>query len=355
MELKFEKMNKELENSVFIKTLQGKATDRPPVWFMRQAGRVLPSYMKMREKYSFRELMEDPVLAAEVTLLPIYDLGVDAAILFSDILVIPEAMGMKLQWTDHGPRFTNPLKDSSDPVSELVADPSRLDHIYAAIDEIIKTRPADIPLIGFCGAPFTTLCYMVQGLGSSHTFPAAIEFLYRNKKTTLKLIDAITELSIEYALTQVKHGISAFQLFETHAGLIPSDVYFEMIMPAVRKISNAVRETGTPVIFLPKGLGAGIQHVTFEDADFISIDWQTSLFEARKLVDPRVGIQGNLDPRLLLADKNTIIETLEKYTPFAKEESKWIFNLGHGLIPEISFENTKLAVDWIKQNDWKRS
>lgn len=342
-----------LESSIFIKTLKGEKTERPPVWFMRQAGRVLPSYMKLREKYSFRELMEDPALAAEVTLLPVYDLGVDAAILFSDILVIPEAMGMNLLWTDHGPRFTNPLKDIENPLSELKANPSKLEHIYAAIDEIIRTRPEGIPLIGFCGAPFTTLCYMVQGLSSSHNFPAAVEFLYRNKKMTIKLLDAIAELSIEYALNQVKHGISAFQLFETHAGLIPSDVYFEVVMPAVRKISAAVRAAGVPVIFLPKGIGAGLQHITFEDADFVSIDWQTPLTEARQMLDKRVGVQGNLDPRLLLADKDSIIAELEKYTDFAKKEDKWIFNLGHGLIPEISFENTKLVIDWIKQNDWK--
>lgn len=343
-----------MTNSLFIKTLKGEKTERPPVWFMRQAGRVLPSYLEMRKQYSFKELMRSPELAAKVTLLPVYDLGVDAAILFSDILVIPEALGMKLNFTDSGPRFEKALKDVSDPMASLKADASKLEYIYDVIDEIQKTKPANIPLIGFCGSPFTTLCYMVQGLGSNHTFPDAVALLYKNKVMANKLLSAITELSIEYALNQVKHGISVFQLFETHAGLIPSELYFEMIMPFVRKISKAVMEAGCPVIFLPKGLGSGIKHIKPEDTNYLSIDWQTPIEEARELVHPEIGIQGNLDPRLLLADQATIIEKLEKYIPFGEKNQNWIFNVGHGFIPGIPVENAKLVVDWIKQTDWRR-
>ena len=227
-------------------------------------------------------------------------------------------------------------------------------YIYAAIDEIIRTKPADIPLIGFCGAPFTTLCYMVQGLSSNHTFPEAVNLLYKERKVTNKLLAAITELSVEYALNQVKHGISAFQIFETHAGLIPADLYLEVMVPYVRQIAQAVREEGCPVIFLPKGLGYGIKNIRPEEADFLSIDWQMSLREARALVDPEIGLQGNLDPRLLFADKVTILETLEKYIDFGSKEQKWIFNLGHGFVPGIPFEHAKLVVDWIKQTNWER-
>jgi uroporphyrinogen decarboxylase len=344
-----------LKDSPFIKVLKGEKTDRPPVWFMRQAGRVLPSYLEMRKQHSFEELMHSNELAAEVTLLPIHDLGVDAAILFSDILVIPEALGMELKFTDSGPRFANPLKDFDDPHAQLKPDASKLEYIYGTIDEIIKTRPQDIPLIGFCGAPFTTLCYMVQGLGTNHTFPDAVNLLYKDQEMAHKLLNSITELSIEYAKNQVKHGISAFQIFETHAGLIPSKVYFEMIMPYVRKISKAVMETGTPVIFLPKGMGTGIKHIKPEDTDFLSIDWQTPIDEARELVHPEIGLQGNLDPRLLMGNKETILKTLESYVEFGSKNQKWIFNLGHGFIPGIPFENAKLVVDWIKETNWKRS
>lgn len=344
-----------MADSIFIKTLKGEKTQRPPVWFMRQAGRVLPSYLKMREQYSFEELMCSPQLAAKVTLMPVHDLGVDAAILFTDILVIPAALGMNLTFTDSGPRFEKALKEMSNPMSMIKPDASKLEYIYDVIDEVIKTRPSGIPLIGFCGAPFTTLCYMVQGLSTNHTFPDAVALLYKNKAMAHKLLATITELSIEYALNQVKHGISAFQIFETHAGLIPSDLYFEMIMPYVRKISAAVSKTGCPVIFLPKGLGTGIMHINPEDTDFLSIDWQTPIEEARRLINPEIGIQGNLDPRLLLADKDTILEALEKYVSFGTKHQNWIFNLGHGFIPGIPFENAKLVVDWVKQTNWKRS
>lgn len=342
-------------NSIFTQTLKGEKTGRPPVWFMRQAGRVLPSYLKLREQYSFSELMASPELAAKVTLLPVHDLGVDAAILFSDILVIPEALGMTLNFTDSGPKFGKALKDISDPLSILSPDASKLEYIYMAIDEVNRTKPENTPLIGFCGAPFTTLCYMVQGLSSNHTFPEAVSLLYKEKGLATKLLTLITELSIEYAVNQVKHGISAFQIFETHAGLIPSDLYFEMIMPHVRKISAAVMAAGCPVIFLPKGLGTGVANIQPEDANFLSIDWQTPIEVARKLVHRDIGLQGNLDPRLLLADQATISATLEKYVSFGSENQDWIFNLGHGFIPGIPFENAKMVVDWIKQTNWKRN
>lgn len=344
-----------MSESIFVETLKGKKTERPPVWFMRQAGRVLPNYLKLRKEYSFSELMHSPELAAKVTLMPIDDLGVDAAILFSDILVIPVALGMHLNFTDSGPRFDKALKDMGDPLRYLAPDPSKLDYIYKAVDEIVKTKHAATPLIGFCGAPFTTLCYMIQGLNSNHTFPDAVAMLYKEKALAHKLLDMITELSVEYAISQVKHGILAFQIFETHAGLIPSELYFEMIMPYVRKISSAVMQAGCPLIFFPKGLGTGVAHIKPEDADFLSIDWQTPIEEARKMVHPEIGLQGNLDPRLLLAGKNTIRETLEKYVSFGSENYKWIFNLGHGFIADIPYENAKFVVDWIKQTNWKRN
>jgi uroporphyrinogen decarboxylase len=344
-----------MAENIFIKTLKGEETHRPPVWFMRQAGRVLPGYLKMRKQYSFEELMHSPELAAKVTLMPVYDLQVDAAILFSDILVIPVALGMNLTFTDSGPRFQKALKEYSDPAGTLSPDASKLDYIYAVIDEILNTRPIGLPLIGFCGAPFTTLCYMMQGLGTNHTFPDAVALLYQNKAMAHKLLSMITELSIVYALNQVKHGVTAFQLFDTHAGLLPSQLYFDMIMPYVRKITAAVKGAGCPVLFFPKGLGTGIMHIRPEDTDFLSIDWQTPIEEARSLVNPEIGLQGNLDPRLLLADKATIIETLEKYIPFGSKNQNWIFNLGHGFIPGVPYENAQLVVDRIKQTKWERS
>lgn len=343
-----------MTDNIFIDTLKGIKRERPPVWFMRQAGRIIPEYMKLREKYSFHELLYTPELAADVTLQPIRSLGVDAAILFSDILVIPEALGMKLVFTDHGPRFETPLREIKNPVASLDPNPEKLKPVYQTIDAVMARKSADTPLIGFCGSPLTTLFYMVQGISSDHQFPAAVDLLYRDPETAGKLLEMVTDLSIVYALSQVKHGISAFQLFETHAGLIPYPMYHERVMPHVRRILNAIRNTGTPVIFFPKGLGHGMRALKGEPIDFVSVDWQMSLEDAFEMVGPKIGVQGNLDPRILTTDQATIKKELEKYLPFGSREHKWIFNLGHGVLPNIPFENMKFVVDWIKTADWKR-
>ena len=341
-------------NSILLKTLRGEKTERPPVWFMRQAGRVLPSYMKIKENCTFWQMMQNPEIAAKVTLLPIQDLGVDAAILFSDILVIPHALGMGLEFNDSGPLFDNPLAYRENPLSGLKPDASKLNYIYSVIDEINRTKSPETPLIGFCGAPLTVLLFMLQGLGRKGDFPEAIRFIYQNKETTRKLIDIVTELSIVYALGQIDHGIDVFQLFDTHAGLIPADLYQELFMPSIRRIAAAVRDEDIPFIFFPKGLGAGIAQISPEDCDFLSIDWQTPLGLARKLVDPKIGLQGNVDPRLLYASKPEIEKALQPYIEFGKNNQNWIFNLGHGFMPGISFENARFLADWVKRTDWKR-
>ena len=338
--------------SILLDTLKGNPTSRPSVWFMRQAGRVLPNYNKLKAQYSFRELMADPNLAAEVTLLPIADLGVDAAILFSDILVIPNAMGMELQWTDKGPVFPKPLSQFEKPVEQLQAQPQKLEYIYAVIDEVLRRRPENTPLIGFCGAPLTTMCYMLQGVSGNGNFPDAMKFLFSNKKEARKLIDAITDFSLHYALKQIEHGVEVFQLFETHAGLIPTEMYLEMFMPAVEKIGAAVRSKGVPFIFFPRGFSTGMGFITPEVCDFVSVDWQMPLLHARDLVHPEVGLQGNLDPRLLYASQEVIAEELEKYKDFFSENPDWILNLGHGFLPDTPYDNARFVVDWVKNAAW---
>ena len=341
-------------NSILLKTLRGEKTERPPVWFMRQAGRVLPSYMKIKENYTFWQMMQNPEIAAKVTLLPVDDLGVDAGILFSDILVIPHALGMGLEFNDSGPLFDQPLAYRENPLAGLNPDPSKLNYIYEVIDEIIRTKREDIPLIGFCGAPLTVLLFMLQGLGRKGDFPEAVKFIYENKETTKKLIEVVTDLSVIYAQEQANHGIEVFQLFDTHAGLIPADLYHELFMPATKRIAAAVREKNIPFIFFPKGLGTGIAQITPEDCDYLSIDWQTPLNLARKLVDPNIGLQGNVDPRLLYASQPEIEKALKPYIEFGSKNQNWIFNLGHGFMPGISFENAKFLADWVKQTDWGR-
>ena len=343
-----------MQDSIFLNTIKGNKTSRPPVWFMRQAGRVLPSYLELRKKHSFWHMMSDPELAAKVTLLPVNDLGVDAAILFSDILVVPYAMGMGLEFTYHGPKFDKPLKEYDDPFAKLKPDPGKLQFIYKAIDEIIKTRQKNIPLIGFAGAPLTVLCYMLEGISSRSGFPDAISFFYNDRATTEKLIETVTDLTIEYASQQIAHGIDVFQLFETHGGILPFDFYKTMFFPAIKKISKSVRDKGVPFIFFPKDIGTGFRHITPDICDFVSVDWQTPIIEARKLVHPAVGLQGNLDPRLLFAGEEGIERELSRYLEFGRTEYKWIFNLGHGFMPGSSFEKAKYIVNWVKTTNWKR-
>ncbi len=344
-----------MSNSIFIKTIKGEKCSRPPVWFMRQAGRVLPSYLKLRQQYSFQELLKDPLLTSKVTLLPVYELGVDAAILFSDILVVPEALGMKLDFTDKGPVFSNPLKNNSNAIKNLKADTNKLSHIYKAIELIKEQKPEDIALIGFCGAPFTTFCYMVQGNSANHTFSEAIQLVYSDRKLAKELFGMITELSVEYALNQVKSGIDTFQLFETHAGLLPYELYIDLVLPFVKTITRAVRQTGCPTIFFPKGLANGMKYLDYDVADFIGIDWQDSLADSRKIIDKRVGLQGNIDPRIFSVKNSDILfHELEKFKTFGKNNYNWIFNAGHGVSPDNLFENLKLTVDWVKSTNWNR-
>lgn len=339
-------------NSIFLDTLKGKPAERPPVWYMRQAGRVLPSYLKLKEKHSFWEMMQDPKLAAEVTLLPVHDLEVDAAILFSDILVIPYAMGMGLDFTDQGPVFDHPIKTMDDPMKNFHPDEQKLEYIYHVIDEIIRIRPEHNPLIGFCGAPLTVLSFMIQGLGSRSDFTDAVKWMFAHPETLKKLIDAVTEMTLVYVQKQIEHGINAFQLFETNAGLIPNEMYQDFFMPSVKKIADAVRSKGIPFIFFPKGIGNEIQHINYDVCDFLSVDWLTSLEQARKLVDNKVGLQGNLDPRILFASKDIIEKELNKFLIYGRQNKNWVFNLGHGFMPGTPFENARFVTDWVKNQNW---
>jgi len=341
-------------SNLLLDTLQGEPTSRPPVWFMRQAGRVIPEYLALREKYSFRELMTTPDLAAEVTTQPIDRLGVDAAIIFADILVIPEAMGMEVNYTDKGPKFPNPLSEIQDPLRLLNPDPNRYEYVLKALEATRTRLPEEIPLIGFAGAPLSVFLYMVQGLSGKHTFPDAMAFFFNRPKETEAIFEQITELTIQYAKDQVSHGAQVFQLFETHCGILPEKVYLQRVLPYVSRITQAVRALDIPVIYFPKDLHTGLAELPKDMADYISIDWHIPLAKARQLVPASMGLQGNLDPRILLTDPDTIQTILEDYLAFGREHSDWIFNLGHGVIPGTSVENARFVVDWIKQADWQR-
>ena len=341
-----------LRNTLLLDTLCGREVSRPPVWLMRQAGRVLPRYRELSAQYGFKKLMANADLAATVTLLPVDTWGVDAAILFSDILIVPMAMGLQVEWTRQGPQMPRPLLSYDDPCSRLKTDTSILEQSFRTIDSFQKKRHGVVPLIGFCGGPLTCLCYMLQGNGSKDGFTEAVKYFYTQRRTTELLVDAFTEMSIIYATGQVQHGIEVFQLFESFAGVVPDNLYRELFLPSVRRILSAVRSLGVPTIFFPKGIGAGLPMITPDVCDTVSIDWQTSLDEACSLLHPSMGLQGNMDPRLLHASKPVIARHLEQYISFFRRHPRWIFNLGHGLTKDIPAENVAFVVNWVKQAHW---
>ena len=341
-----------IKKNMFIENINGNATSRPPVWFMRQAGRILPSYLKLKQKYSFDEMMHNKELAAKVTLLPIDDLGVDAAILFSDILVIPKALGLELEFTSKGPKFHNAL-DENIVTKHLKFDTKKLDYIYNNIKEIKAQRP-QIPLIGFCGGPLTTFLFMFRRDESKKNFNHVIKMFYKEKKKCIKIMEMLTEASIEYVNKQVESGIDCFQLFETYCGIIPEKIYTEIVLPFSKKILNAAMDKNCKTIFFPKNYNMGLKNINQDICDITSIDWQIPIESARTLLDDKVGIQGNMDPRIFFSDKKEIEKYLVKLTSFGEKNSDWIFNLGHGFIPGIDVNNVNFVVDWVKNHNWNR-
>ena len=338
-------------SNIFLDTIKGISCSRPPVWFMRQAGRILPSYRKLKENHHFYDMMKDPELASEVTLLPINDLDVDSAILFSDILVIPDALGLELIFTKNGPKFTNALSEGSHNQLDFV--PQKLDYIYTNIKKTVEKKK-DTPLIGFCGGPLTTFLFMFRGDETQKSFKDAIKFFYNNRKESVKIIELITEASIDYVKNQVKSGIECFQLFETYCGSIPYDLYEELILPYSKKILNTAKELGCPTIFFPKDFSLGLKSINNEICDFVSIDWTMKLDDARNLVDDKVGLQGNMDPRIFYYSEPEIKNYLETLSDFGKKNHDWVFNLGHGFLPDIDYKKVQNVVNWIKTKNWDR-
>jgi len=341
-----------MKKNMFIENINGNPTSRPPVWFMRQAGRILPSYLNLKQKYSFDEMMQNKKLAAKVTILPIDDLGVDAAILFSDILVIPKALGLELEFTAKGPKFHNAL-DENIITKDLKFDPKKLNYIYNNIKEIKAQRP-QTPLIGFCGGPLTTFLFMFRRNESKKDFNHVIKLLYKEKKKCIKVMEMLTEASIEYVNKQVESGINCFQLFETYCGIIPEKMYTEIVLPFSKKILNAAMDKNCKTIFFPKNYNMGLKNINQDICDITSIDWQIPIESARTLLNDKVGIQGNMDPRIFFSDKKEIERYLVNLTSFGEKNTDWIFNLGHGFIPGIDVNNVNFVVDWIKDHNWNR-
>lgn len=318
---------------------------------MRQAGRVLPEYRAVREKLSgFIELATTPELAAEVTIQPVDILGVDAAIIFSDILVVPEAMGVKYEMVESkGPIFPKVISTQKD-IDQLIINeaPERLGYVYEAIRITKKGLDNRVPLIGFAGAPWTILAYMVEGHGSK-TFSKARKFLYNQPIEAHSLLDKITSVTIKYLKSQINAGADMVQIFDSWAGILGPDQYKEFSLKYIAAICNAINEV--PVTVFSKGAFFARKEIGELNCNTVGLDWNMDIKESRELI-PNKTLQGNLDPCALYASKEEIKRlTIKMLKEFGK--APHIANLGHGLYPDTEVDKVKFFIDTVKEESAK--
>ncbi|HTF20788.1 MAG TPA: uroporphyrinogen decarboxylase [Chryseolinea sp.] len=335
-----------LTNDLLLKVCNDLPTDRTPVWLMRQAGRILPEYRKVREKAKdFKVMVKTPELAAEVTIQPVDILQVDAAIIFSDILVIPEAMGCNyLMEENKGPFFPKRIEGTADLNSLHVAEMEELSYVYQAIQLTKQGLNGRVPLIGFAGAPWTIFSYMTEGKGSK-TFSAAKKMLYLQPELSHRLLDMITDSTINYLRGQIRAGADIIQIFDSWAGVLSPEQYSEFSLKYIRKICNAIQ--GVPKIVFPKGAFFARTELEKLDCQVVGLDWNMGIAESRALMPSKV-LQGNLDPCALYGTLNDVKNQTRKMID-AFGPTKHIANLGHGLYPDIEVDKVKCFIDTVKE------
>jgi uroporphyrinogen decarboxylase len=342
----------ELKNDLLLRALRGEAVERPPVWMMRQAGRYLPDYLKLKAKYDFFTRVQTPELATEITLQPIDQVGVDAAIIFSDILVIPQAMGLEVLMEEgKGPSLPKTIQTQAD-IDALVTEGAEesLKYVLDALTLTRKELNGRTPLIGFAGAPWTILCYMVEGKGSK-TWDKAKQFAYTQPQLAHALLQKITDITIDYLKAQVKAGADTVQVFDSWAGSLSPEDFKTYAQPYLLQISNAVKDDA-PVILFPKGTWYALEDLSRSGASGIGIDWTVSPQKARELTGNRITIQGNFDPAKLLAPipqiKKWVKEMIDGFGT-----QRYIANLGHGITPNVPVDHAKAFVDSVKEYEFK--
>ena len=336
-----------LTNDLLLKALRGEKVPRPPVWMMRQAGRYLPEYMVLKRKYDFFTRCQNPEIVCETTLQPVNIIGVDAAIIFSDILVVPQAMGLEvLMEESKGPVLPQPIKSVNDLERIIVPDvKERLHYVMDAITLTKKELDGRVPLIGFAGAPFTLLCYMVQGKGSK-TFDEAKSFCFTQPDTTHQLLQMITDTTIDYLIAQAKAGADVVQLFDSWSGLLSPNDFKIFALPYIRQIVNAVK-AHCPVIVFAKGSWYALEDIAATGAA-VGIDWCIQPAFARQLAGDRTTLQGNFDPAKLMLPLPEIKKQVKQMIDeFGVQH--YIANLGHGITPNIPVDHARAFVDAVKE------
>jgi len=336
-----------LQNDLLLRTARGELTERVPVWMMRQAGRVLPQYRAVREKAgSFITLAKTPELAAEVTIQPVDAFDVDAAIIFSDILVVPEAMGLPYEMVEsRGPVFPSTVRNQADLSRLRVADAdSDLGYVLDAIKLTKKELNNRVPLIGFAGAPFTIFCYMTEGKGSK-TFSVAKKLLYTDPNFAHALLQQITDSTIAYLQAQIRSGVDLVQIFDSWAGILSPEQYRTFSLPYIKQICDVI--SAVPVTVFAKGAFFARHEIGQLSCDVVGLDWNMDPKESRALIPDRV-LQGNLDPCVLYADFAQIrAEVKQMFSDFGHQH--YIANLGHGIYPDTDPDKARCFVDAVKE------
>ncbi|TKC08553.1 uroporphyrinogen decarboxylase [Pedobacter frigoris] len=335
-------------NTLFLDAAFSKQTERPPVWMMRQAGRFMPQYWEIKNRYSFLEMCKTPEIAADVTMLPVDLLGIDAAILFSDILVTGEAMGGDLSFTQGvGPKFANPVRTLRD-VDALEVDVlDRLQYVADAIKVIQQRLNGSIPLIGFAGAPFTVMSYLVEG-GSSKDFKLTKLLMHNQPEVAHKLLAKIAKVTADYLNLQIAAGVNAIQIFDSWALALSWNDYQEFSHRYIQEIIANLNRKDIPVISFCKGSSVFAPVMAEAKPDVISVDWNADLLNIKNSLPAGIAVQGNLDPHILYADKPVIKREILRLFERMRGQNGFIFNLGHGIMPDIPFDHVKYAIEVIK-------
>ena len=337
-----------IKNDLFLRALKGETVERPPVWMMRQAGRFLPEFMAIREKYDFFTRCRTPELASEITVQPIRRFGMDTAILFSDILVIPQAMNIEVEMKPNfGPYLPNPVRDQKGVDTVIVPDVDvELDYVMQAIKATKEKLNNEVPLIGFAGSPWTILCYVVQGQGSKN-FDKAKEFCFTQPIAAHELLQKITDTTIAYLKAKVKAGVDVVQIFDSWGGMLSPVDYQEFSWKYINQIIEALKEDA-PVIAFGKGCWFALQEMAKSNASALGVDWTITPQNARYLSGGNITLQGNFDPSRLLSPPSEIKKMVHQMiNDFGKD--KYIVNLGHGILPNIPLDNAKAFIDAVKE------
>ncbi|HEY4108349.1 uroporphyrinogen decarboxylase [Puia sp.] len=349
-----------LKNDLLLRTLRGEKTERTPVWMMRQAGRYLPDYRILREKYSFFERCQTPELATEITIQPVEQIGVDAAIIFSDILVVPQAMGMEVQMVESkGPLLPDPIKGMADLNRLALPDvEEKLGYVFDALRLTKKTLAGRVPLIGFAGAPWTLLCYMVQGKGSK-TFDEAKAFCYTQPEAAHRLLQMITDTTIAYLRGQAAAGADVVQIFDSWGGLLGPEDFEQLSLKYIRQIVAALKDEVLTIVFA-KGAWHSLEGMAATGANGLGIDWCIRPQMARKLAGPTVALQGNFDPAKLLSPipviEREVRAMLDDFTGGPGRNAGahgYIANLGHGILPNVPVEHALAFVETVKNYQYE--